>query len=94
MLISSRSRLALCHWPSLKKEELLQLCTFGGDQHQLAKQDKCTPVDGVAAMVHGHFWVDEPLASANRIFIDTLEPTGRPTILSAKQVVELVASLA
>lgn len=61
-------------------------------QRNERSSDKMEKIGGVDAVVHGHINVDSPEIYGNQAWIDTLERTGRPTILSADQVIEMTTS--
>lgn len=46
---------------------------------------------GVDAAVHGHINVTGVEVFGKQLFIDTLETTGRPTILSAEEIIEMTS---
>ncbi|PCD00967.1 metallophosphoesterase [Halopseudomonas pelagia] len=49
-------------------------------------------IQNVEAVVSGHIGTDKIVIRGNQLWIDTLERTGQPTLLSAKELLDLVRS--
>lgn len=65
------------------------LCSDFNQYERRRRSDKEEKIGGVDAVVHGHVNVDKPEIHGNQAWIDTLELTGRPTILCAEAVIEM-----
>jgi serine/threonine protein phosphatase 1 len=71
--------------------KLVDQAVWGRDvlyAHQAGR--KIEAVVGIDAVIHGHTLVSQPVAVANRLYIDTGLETGEVTILSAEQVFERI----
>ena len=77
-------------WQTLKSlsfsESLAKLCTWDWSR---SYQPVTTHIAGITAVVSGHICADQMVRKSNQLWIDTLENTGWPTLLSVSEILAM-----